>query len=262
LIPNKEIKHGIYTASTIATSKNAFIRLLNTTNKDQVVSTNNLAYESLLNYDVVKTYLENREKSLLSQLSKNFPPQFKSQLSSLCTQYNDIFGLETEPIGTNNFYKQKLRLKDDEPVYINNYRSPHSQVNEIQKEVGKLITYGIVEPSVSEYNSPLLLVPKKPSPGSEQKKRRLVIDYRQINNKLLSDKFPLPRIDDILDQLGQAKYFSCLDLRTGFHQIELEKSSRDITSFSTSNGSYRFTRLPFELKITPNSFQRTMTLKS
>jgi len=83
LNPNQEIKHGIYIASTIATSKNAFIRLLNTTNKDQVVSTNNLAYESHSNY--VKTNLENREKSELSQLSKNFPPQFKSQLSSLCT---------------------------------------------------------------------------------------------------------------------------------------------------------------------------------
>jgi len=255
LIPNQEIQHGIYIASTIATSKNAFIRLLNTTNKDQVVSTNNLAHESLSNYEVVKTNLENREESVLSQLSKNFPPQFKSQLSSLCTQYSDIFGLDTEPISTNNFYKQKLRLKDDEPVYIKNYRSPHSQVNEIQKQVGKLITDGIVEPSVSEYNSPLLLVPKKPSPGSEQKKWRLVIDYRQINKKLLSDKFPLPRIDDILDQLGRAKYFSCLDLMSGFHQIELEKSSRDITSFSTSNGSHRFTRLPFGLKIAPDSFQ-------
>jgi len=72
LIPNQEIKHGIYIASTIATSKNAVIRLLNTTNKDQVVSTNNLAYESLSNYDVVKTNLENREKFVLSQLLNNF----------------------------------------------------------------------------------------------------------------------------------------------------------------------------------------------
>jgi len=128
LIPNQELKNGIYIASTIATSKNAFIRQLYTTNKDQVVSTNNLAYESLFNYEVVKTNLENREKSILSQLLKNFPPQFKSKLSSLCSQYNDIFGLETEPISTNNFYKQKLILKDDEPVYIKNYRSPHKLI--------------------------------------------------------------------------------------------------------------------------------------
>jgi len=111
LIPNQEIKHGIYIANTIATSNNAFIRLFYTTYKGQVVSTNNFAYESLSNYEVVNTNQENREKSVLSQLSKNFPAQFNSQLSSLCTKYSDIFGLENEPISTNNFYKQKLRKK-------------------------------------------------------------------------------------------------------------------------------------------------------
>jgi len=94
-------------------------------------------------------------------------------------------------------------LKDNEPIYIKNYRSPYSQVEEIQKQVGKLIKDNIVEPSVSEYNSPLLLVPKKTLPGSSEKIWRLVVDYRQINKKLLSDKFPLPRIDDILDQLNK-----------------------------------------------------------
>jgi len=77
---------------------------------------------------------------------------------------------------------------------------------------------------------------------------------------MLSDKFLLPRIDDILDQCGRAKYFSCLDLISGFLQIELEETSRNITSFSTSNGFYRITRLPYGLKIAPNSFQRLMTM--
>jgi len=99
-------------------------------------------------------------------------------------------------------------LKDDEPIYIKNYRIPESQKEEIHRQVNKLIDDKIVEPAVSEYNSPLLLVPKKSLPGSATKRWRLVIDYRQINNKLLSDKFPLPRIDDILDQLGRARYFS------------------------------------------------------
>jgi len=71
----------------------------------------------------------------------------------------------------------------------------------------------------------------------------------QITKKILSDKFPLPRIDDILDQLGRAKYFSFPYLMSGFRQIELEETSRNITSFSTSNSSYRFTRLPYGFKI-------------
>jgi len=76
----------------------------------------------------------------------------------------------------------------------------------------------------------------------------------------LSDKFPLPRIDDILDQIGRAKYFSCLDLMSGFHQIELEDTSRNIKAFSTSNGSYRLTRFPYGLKIAQNCFQRMITI--
>lgn len=181
-------------------------------------------------------------------------------MTTLCSEYSDIFGLESEPITTNNFYKQQLRVKDTQPTYIKNYRIPHAHKSEIDRQVEKLIDDKIVEPSQSEYNSPILLVPKKSLPNNKEKRWRLVIDYRQINKKLVPDKFPLPRIDDILDQLGRAKYFSCLDLMSGFHQIPLEEKSRDLTSFSTNNGSYRFTRLPYGLKIAPNSFQRMMTL--
>jgi len=88
-------------------------------------------------------------------------------------------------------------MKDDDPVYIKNYKIPHSQ----KDEVDKLMKDKIVEPSVSEYNSPLLIVPKKSLPNCDTKRWRLVIDYRQIYKKILSDKFPLPKIDDILDQL-------------------------------------------------------------
>lgn len=85
-------------------------------------------------------------KTVLSQLKKNFPKLFKLQLETLCRKYTDIFALESEPILVNNFYKQQLRLKDDEPVYIKNYRSPYSQVEEIQAQVQKLIKDKIVEP--------------------------------------------------------------------------------------------------------------------
>lgn len=121
-----------------------------------------------------------------------------------------------------------------------------------------MLESNIIEQSISSYNSPILLVPKKSSNG--EKKWRLVVDFRQLNKKILADKFPLPRIDDILDQLGRAKYFTTLDLMSGFHQIPLDKDSRRFTAFSTKNGHYQFTRLPFGLNISPNSFQRMMTI--
>lgn len=161
LIPNQKIQTGIYVAITIATSSNTFVRILNTTDSDQLVNMDTLKYEPLSNYNVVQANSENRNKTVLSKLKKNFPKLFKLQLETLCSKYTDIFALESELITVNNFYKQQLRLKDDEPVYTNNYRSPHSQVEEIQAQV---IKDKIVEPSISEYNSPLLLVPKKTKP--------------------------------------------------------------------------------------------------
>ena len=184
LIPNQEIQPGIYAANTVVTTANAFVRLLNTTSTDQMVNVNKLNYEPLANYDISEINNETRTNNVMSKLTKNFPKLFHKELKELCCKYTDIFGLDTESITTNNFYKQKLRLKDDEPVYIKNYRNPHSQKDEIPAQVDKLIKDRIVEPSASEYNSPLLLEPKK-SIDNEKKKWRLVIDYRQINKKEL-----------------------------------------------------------------------------
>jgi len=259
LIPNQDIQNGVFIGNSIADSKNTFVRILYTTDKTAIIQLNTLKVEPLDDYDIIKSNKNVSKEEILDKLNKNFPPQFKEILNEICTKYTDIFGKESESISTNNFYKQKIRMKDDEPVYIKNYRFPHSPKDEVEKQVDKLTKDKIVEPSVSKYNCPLLIVPKKSLSNCDTKRWRLVIDYRQIKKKL-SDKFPLPRIDDILDQLGRAKYFSCLDLMSGFHQIELEETSRNITFFSTSNGSYRFTRLPFGLKIAPNFFQRMMTI--
>lgn len=82
--------------------------------------------------------------------------------------------------------------------------------------------------------------------------------HRSVNRKLIADKFPLPRIDDILDSLGRAQYFSVIDLYSGFHQIPLSEDSRDITAFSTEQGIFRWKVLPFGLNVSPNSFSRMM----
>lgn len=262
LIPNQMISEGIFIANTIVNKSNPYVRIVNTTDENVVIDYTQIKTENLNDYEFVNLSHTSDEKSRekLDKLSKNFPNFIRNELEYLCSKYIDVFALESDKISVNNFYKQKLRLKDLEPVYIKNYRLPHTQKDEIYRQVDKLIQDDIVEPSASAYNSPILLVPKKSLPGSQEKRWRLVVDYRQINKKLIADKFPLPRIDDILDQLGRAKFFSCLDLMSGFHQVELEEESRDITSFSTDKGSFRFKRLPYGVKIAPNSFQRMMSL--
>jgi hypothetical protein len=101
-----------------------------------------------------------------------------------------------------------------------------------------------------------LLIVSKKTGASGEKKWRLVVDFRKLNEKTIGDEYPLPDINEILDQLGQSKYFSCLDMVMGYHQIELMEEDKEKTAFSTKNGHWEYKRLPFGLKTAPSTFQR------
>lgn len=92
------------------------------------------------------------------------------------------------------------------------------------------------------------MVPKKKDPNGE-KKWRVVIDYRELNDRIVADKFPLPNNNEILDSLSGAIYFSHLDLSSGYYQVELEEDSRPCTAFVTDKGQWQLKRLPMGLKI-------------
>lgn len=169
-----------------------------------------------------------------------------------------IFLLSTDPMTKNNFYTQTLSLTDNEPVFTPNYRAPHSQRMEIKRQVEILLSNDLIEPSTSAYNSPIILVPKKSN--TSEKKWRMCIDYRKVNKKLIAVRFPSPRIDEILEGLGKARFFSVIDLFLGFYQVPLAKDSGDVTTFNTSSGSYRWKVLPFGLSVSPKSFQRMMNI--
>jgi hypothetical protein len=104
---------------------------------------------------------------------------------------------------------------------------------------------------------PLLVVPKKAGLDGE-KRWRMVVDFRILNEKTVGDAYPLPDITEILDQLGQSKYFTCLDMVMGYHQIELEQGEGPKAAFSTKQGHWEYRRLPFGLKRAPATFQKTM----
>ncbi|KMQ86824.1 enzymatic polyprotein endonuclease reverse [Lasius niger] len=115
----------------------------------------------------------------------------------------------------------------------------------------------IIRTSASQWNAPLLVVPKKPD-ASGKPKLRVVIDFRRLNNLTISDSFPLPNITDILNQLGNAKYFTTLDLASGYHQIPMAEQDKKKTAFSTPYGHYESNRMPFGLRNAPATFQQLM----
>lgn len=263
VIPGQEIQPGIFLAGSIISPQNPLVKILNTTSSTVKIKNLNPQWEHLSDYSVYnntdKLHNRQRMQKLLKTLNVEHVPEYAiKDLKTLCREFADIFNMENEPLTTNNFYSQHIQLSDNSAVYTKNYRIPEAHKTEINRQVKQMLDDDIIEHSTSHFNSPILLVPKKSSTGD--KKWRLVVDFRNLNKKVVADKFPLPRIDEILDQMGRAKYFSTLDLLSGFHQIPLKQSSRKYTAFSTNQGHYQFTRLPFGLNISPNSFQRMMTI--
>lgn len=259
VVDAQEIKAGVFIARTIVNSKMPVVKVLNTTNCIQTI-TNTLTATPLSDFDIIQVNSNesDRKAKIRETVKKNATKNAPPELYDLCEKYSNIFTLDGDQMTVNNFYTQNIKLKDKEPTFVKNYRLPRSQKLEIEKQVNKLLKNKLIEPSTAAYNSPIIIVPKKSTTG--EKKYRMCIDYRKLNKKLIADKFPLPRIDEIIDGLGRAKYFSVIDLFSGFHQIPIKKECRDPTTFSTPNGSYRWTVLPFGLNISPNSFTRMMTL--
>ena len=197
----------------------------------------------------------------LSDLTPNgddadLSPDQKAQLKQLISQNRDAFAVDIQHLGKTELQYHRIYTGNARPVAQRFYRtSPKIRV-EMERQIKELLENGLIEPSTSEWRSPVVML-KKPGDAGY----RFAIDYRKVNAVSEKTSFPLPSLDDVWDAIGEAKatYFAVLDMASGFWQLPLHPDTKHKSSFITQQGQYQWNRMPFGLSNATTTFQMTMS---
>ena len=165
---------------------------------------------------------------------------------------HEVFSLEDEERGETDLVEFRIDTGDATPKRQAARRIPFAARQEIVEQLEKMQASGVIKPSESPWASPVVLVRKKDGT------LRFCVDYRALNSVTKPDLFPLPRISDLLDQLGKCKCFTTLDLKSGYWQIKVHADSQEKTAFITHQGLFEFRVMPFGVTNAPAVFQRLM----
>lgn len=173
-------------------------------------------------------------------------------MDEILTEFQDVFE-EPKGLPPSRGIMHQINLHPGStPKQQFPYRVSHDQKNEIEKIIGELLKIGEIQPSTSPFASPVLLVKKKDSTW------RMCVDYRYLNSLTIKHNYPIPIIEELLDELHGSKFFSKIDLRSGYFQILMAPEHRHLIAFRTHNGHYEFLVMPFGLCNTPATFQSLM----
>jgi len=186
----------------------------------------------------------------LNEKLEHLPVSEQNEISSLMREYSALF---KDTPGRTSVTVHDVDVGDARPIKQHPYRMNPVKSRMAQHEIDYMLENNIIEISQSEWSSPVLLVPKPD--GVSQ---RFVIDYRMVNSVSKTDSFPIPRIDDCIDRIGNACYVSKYDLLKGYWQVPLTDRAKEISAFVVADNLYQCVVMPFGMKNAPSTFQRMM----
>ena len=195
---------------------------------------------------------QNLLEELVEKTGDGLSTTEKEQLQLLLETYADVFAEHGADIGRTGRVQHQIDTGSSPPIRQPLRRMPLAKRDQAQKLLQDMLERDIVEPSNSPWASPIVLVTKRDGTA------RFCVDFRRLNAITRRDAYPLPRIDDTLDTLAGSRWFSTLDLVSGYWQVEVDPRDRDKTAFCTAEGLYQFKVMPFGLTNAPATFQRLM----
>jgi hypothetical protein len=173
-------------------------------------------------------------------------------MEDLLLRYEGLSATPTSLPPQRSWCQQIRLLPGTPPVAVWLYRYMHGQKAELERQCNDLLRHGVKQPSSSAYSAPVLLVKKGDGTW------RLCVDYKALNSATVKDKFPIPMVEELLDELHDAEFFTKLDLRSGYHQVRMHGADVEKTSFRTHQGLFKFLVMPFGLTNTSTTFQAPM----
>ena len=191
---------------------------------------------------------------LMDGLSSELTQDQRNLVQALLTEYQDVFTGPDGKLGCTGLVKHKIDTGDHPPIKLPPRRQPMATRVVTDEKVREMLEQGVIEPSSSSWASPVVLVKKKD--GS----MRFCVDYRHLNDVTKKDAYPLPRLDDSVEAMSGAKWFSTLDLHSGYWQVEMDDKDKEKTAFVTRMGLYQFKVMPFGLTNAPATFERLMEM--
>ena len=189
---------------------------------------------------------------LFERSTKHLNQNQSKQLMELLITYQSVFSKSPVDLGHYDSIQHKIHTGNAAPVRQPVRRQPIGKREIERNEVHKMLDLGVIEPSSSPWSSPIVLVTKKD--GST----RFCLDYRLLNELTVKDAYPIPRVDECLESLAGSKWYSSLDLNSGFWQIGMAPEDREKTAFATSLGLFHWTVMPFGLANSPSTFERVI----